>query len=127
MKIHQLEVRNFRGFEHQTFHFSDQFTVLIGENGTGKTAILQAVATGVSPILLFWQSDKLKLRPVDIDENDVRHIGYQKGQIPTLEPQYPLVVSCQGFVDKQQISWMWKLLTIKTVRALSMTFLRMNL
>ena len=113
MKIHQLEVINFRGFEHQTFHFSDQFTVLIGENGTGKTAILQALATGVSPILLFWQSDKLKLRPVDIDENDVRHIGYQKGQIPTLEPQYPLVVSCQGFVDKQQISWMWKLLTIK--------------
>jgi predicted ATP-binding protein involved in virulence len=112
MKIHQLEVRNFRGFEHQTFTLSDQFTVLIGENGTGKTAILNALATGVSPLLVFWKADQLRLRTIDIDADDVRHVRYEKGQIPTLEPQYPLVVSCQGVVDANEISWTWKLLMI---------------
>ena len=113
MRIHQLEVRNFRGFEHRTFNLSDQFTVLIGDNGTGKTAILKALSTGVSPLLLVWKSDKVSLRTIDIDEDDVRHLRYHKGQIPTLEPQYPLVIYCQGIVNEQPISWVWRLLEIE--------------
>ena len=112
MKIHQLEVRNFRSFEHKTFNLSKQFTVFIGDNGTGKTAILNALATGVSLPVVLWKDDKLRLRTIDIDADDVRQVRYEKGQIPTLEPQYPLVVSCKGVVDAKDISWTWELLML---------------
>ena len=112
MKIHQLEVRNFRSFEHKIFNLSKQFTVFIGDNGTGKTAILNALATGVSLPVVLWKDDKLRLRTIDIDADDVRQVRYEKGQIPTLEPQYPLVVSCKGVVDAKDISWTWELLML---------------
>ena len=43
MKLRKLRLQNFRGFEDKTFEFSDQFNVLIGDNGTGKTSILMAL------------------------------------------------------------------------------------
>jgi predicted ATP-binding protein involved in virulence len=103
MKIHQLEVRNFRGFEHQTFHFSDQFTVLIGENGTGKTAILDAIAIGAG--CLFSRFDNFENLQRPISDDEVRRVRYEKGQTPTIEPQYPVSVSCIGVVDGSEITW----------------------
>lgn len=57
MRIDRLELRNFKKFEKQTFEFprsfeSDEngsFHVLVGENGAGKTSILDslAIALGV--------------------------------------------------------------------------------
>ncbi len=101
MKIHRLEVRNFRSFEENTFHFSNQFTVLIGDNGTGKTAILDALAVGVGALFLaFNDVDSRHIR-----DDEVRRVRYEKGQTPTIEPQYPVSVSCQGIVDGHEISW----------------------
>jgi predicted ATP-binding protein involved in virulence len=101
MKIHQLEVINFRGFEHQTFHFSDQFTVLIGENGTGKTALIDALAIGADA--LFAGFNEVSSRP--ISDNEVRRVRYEMEQISIIQPQYPVLVSCQGVVDGHEISW----------------------
>jgi len=102
MKIHQLEVRNFRAFEHRIFQFSDQFTVLIGDNGTGKSAILDALAAGLGGLFLaFNDVDSRHIR-----DDEVRRVRYQKGQTPTIEPQYPVSVSCRGIVDGMQITWM---------------------
>jgi len=103
MKIHQLEVRNFRCFEHQTFHFSDQFTILIGDNGTGKTAILTALAIGAG--CLFSRFDNFENLQRPISDDEVRRVRYEKGQTPTIEPQYPVSVSCIGVVDGSEITW----------------------
>ena len=101
MKIHRLEVRNFRGFEHRTFNFPKQFTVLIGDNGTGKTAILDALAVGADS--LFAGFDRVSSRP--ISDEKVRRVRYVMGDIPTIEPQYPVLVSCQGLVDGHKVRW----------------------
>lgn len=53
MKIRQLELQNFRCFDQKTFEFSDQFNVLIGDNATGKTAILDALAIAAGSF--FWE------------------------------------------------------------------------
>ncbi len=37
MRLDQLVVQNFKGFEHKTIHFSPQFNVLSGDNATIKT------------------------------------------------------------------------------------------
>ena len=44
MRLTKLHIENFRGIQQFEIDFLDQFTVLIGENGTGKTSVLDAVA-----------------------------------------------------------------------------------
>ena len=48
MEIRKLVLRNFRGFEFKEIEFRSSFTVAIGDNGVGKSTLLNAlqVATG---------------------------------------------------------------------------------
>lgn len=43
MYIDELELRNFRLFEHRKFSFHRQFNLLIGKNGRGKSSVLRAL------------------------------------------------------------------------------------
>jgi hypothetical protein len=45
MIIHNLHLQNYRGFVDRSFEFNPEFTLLIGENGSGKSAVLRACAT----------------------------------------------------------------------------------
>lgn len=110
MKIRQLELENFRCFEQKTFEFSDQFNVFIGDNGTGKTTTLNALSTGLSILFKFIPGSRA--RNYEIDQDDIRHIKdnirrikYYKGEIPTLERQFPFKVSCQGVINNYELSW----------------------
>jgi len=47
MKIHKLRLKNFRGFEEKIIPFHPHFNVIIGINGTGKTAILEGLCVAI--------------------------------------------------------------------------------
>ncbi len=105
MKIHRLEVTNFRGFDQRTFSLSEQFNVLIGENGAGKTAVLDALAIGAGTLLSSVQSDRVESRY--IKQDDVRRVTYLKDGIVTIEQQFPTRVQCSGLVGGQEHTWAW--------------------
>lgn len=46
MKLERLHLRNFRCFDDLTLEFGKRLTVIIAENGAGKTALLDAIAIG---------------------------------------------------------------------------------
>ncbi|WP_418120018.1 AAA family ATPase [Variovorax sp. 350MFTsu5.1] len=46
MKLERLHLRNFRCFDDLTIDFGKRLTVIIAENGAGKTAVLDAIAIG---------------------------------------------------------------------------------
>ena len=46
MKLERMHLLNFRCFEDLTIEFHDKLTVIVAENGAGKTALLDAVALG---------------------------------------------------------------------------------
>lgn len=48
MQIKKVKIRHFRGIEDETFEF-DNFNILIGDNGTSKTTILEAINYCLSP------------------------------------------------------------------------------
>lgn len=52
MRIDKLTVKNFRGFAEQSFEFNKQFNILIGDNATGKTSILDALSIAMGSFLL---------------------------------------------------------------------------
>lgn len=52
MRIHQLTLSNYRSFgDKVTFNFSNQFSIIAGVNGRGKTAILDGIALLSSRVL----------------------------------------------------------------------------
>jgi predicted ATP-binding protein involved in virulence len=46
MKLKRISLRNFRCFERLEIEFDDRLTVFVGDNGAGKTALLDAIAIG---------------------------------------------------------------------------------
>lgn len=49
MNVKRLDITNFRGIKDLSIEFDPRINVFIGENGTGKTAVLDAIATILSP------------------------------------------------------------------------------
>ncbi|MDM8561590.1 AAA family ATPase [Candidatus Parabeggiatoa sp. HSG14] len=101
MKIDQLTVKNFKGLENKEFNFSPQFNVLNGDNGSGKTAVLDALAVGIGALFLGF--DGISSR--NIQPYEIRSMGYQIGEQFKLEPQPPTIVHCSGEVFGSLMSW----------------------
>ncbi len=55
MRIIQLHLTNFRGYQDTTFGFHPNLTVLVGVNGVGKTSLLDALA-----LLLSWPAARVR-------------------------------------------------------------------
>ena len=51
MKLNKLSLTNFRCFENRSFDLTSQFNLVIGNNATGKTTILEAVAIAIAQFL----------------------------------------------------------------------------
>ena len=64
LKLVEIELQNFRLFEHIKVQFDDKLTVLISENGAGKTAFLEGIAKAltilthkITTITPYWGDD----------------------------------------------------------------------
>lgn len=51
MNINNITIDNFRGFEHKFFEFDPKMNVILGDNTTGKTTLLQAVQIALGAFL----------------------------------------------------------------------------
>jgi len=60
IKIKEISIKNFRGFENLELEFQPDLTVLIGENGAGKTAILDCLAILLTVLQEYIQYRELK-------------------------------------------------------------------
>lgn len=60
MKLHQLAIKNLRGYGEATFKFDDRFTLLVGINGVGKTTILEALKVCLSHMLPKFANSQSK-------------------------------------------------------------------
>ncbi|MDR0356731.1 MAG: AAA family ATPase, partial [Deltaproteobacteria bacterium] len=56
MKLESLKLRNFRCFADLLINFDERLTVLVGRNGSGKTAVLDALAYYLEKICLGFTS-----------------------------------------------------------------------
>lgn len=108
MIVHSVTLENFKHFEKETFCFNSRFTVLIGNNATGKSSILEAVAVFAGAYLLGFSGVSKR----HIKQSEVRQQYITVGEIETLEAQYPTKVSGIGSLlfsetnlDAQNLKW----------------------
>ena len=74
MRLDRITLNNFRCFKNLEVEFHPRLTVLVGENGAGKTAILDGIAAGLSPILRHLSSanQRLSAAGAGIKDTDFR-------------------------------------------------------
>ncbi|WP_377110123.1 N-6 DNA methylase [Pseudoalteromonas sp. R86517] len=70
IKVSKVKLTNYRGYKDFTVPLHESLTVLVGENGAGKTSILEAVACGLGPFLTAMPEAKGRL----IRKSDI-HVG----------------------------------------------------
>lgn len=71
MKIVSLDIHNFRGIEAANFTFHDRLNIFIGENGSGKSTVLNCLAILLSR--LTWRVISRKSNGRLFTEDDVHH------------------------------------------------------
>ncbi len=93
MQIHEIKLKNFRLFADFTCKFDPRLTVLVAENGGGKSAILDGICIAFGPYLAQFQPDQV--RP--IFKSDVRtHITNRF--LGKIQKHYPTLIATQAAI-----------------------------
>lgn len=96
MLIQRLKLRNFRAFEELTVELNPKLSVIVGQNGTGKTTILEAAAIAAGT--LFYHLDGVA--NYGIKSRDAHYKYFAMGSVIDVQPQYPVEISAWGTVDR---------------------------
>ena len=85
MWFQALRVKDFRMFDEKEIVFNPQFNVLIGDNGSGKTAVLEALAIAINSYVSVYEGRNV--RP--IRKEDIRRISFDRHIESLLNLQRP--------------------------------------
>lgn len=101
MRIDSLTIRNFRCFSERTFHLAPSFNLLVGENASGKTAVLEALSVAMGSLFLGIRGyGERHLR-----HGDARLQLFVHGPEITVDATYPVEVEAAGEVDGRAAEW----------------------
>jgi predicted ATP-binding protein involved in virulence len=88
--ISKLEVNNFRCFNDLAIDFDKRLTVIVAENGGGKTAVLDAISIVLGKLVDQLTTADVRLRSgVDLKDTDFRRIvSSSRGRIRTVSEEF---------------------------------------
>ncbi len=111
MRIDRLRIKNFKAFDDREFTFPEQFTVLIGDNGTGKTSVLDTLAIAAGSYLLGIDG----VAAIAIEKDEIRRVSYDR---QSFEYQFPVQIEAVGKIYETELRWLRSLeyLTGRTTR-----------
>ena len=93
MRLEKLRLENFRCYEALDIGFDPQMTVIVGDNGKGKTAIFDAIAIAFAPFLEAFGQQGRKISVKDIRRVLVKGDGVH---IDRMERRYPVVIKLEA-------------------------------
>ena len=104
MRIDKLYLQNFRCYDELKLEFDKNMTVIVGENGKGKTAILDALAISLEPYLRA-----LGCKGRNMGERDVRRIKDAGDESITrilrMKSKYPVTIKVEGENAGEAMTW----------------------
>src|SRR5713101_7568155 len=106
MRIDRLTVQNFKKFAEQTFALHPQFTLLIGENGSGKTTVLDALAVSLAVWLVEVPDTSLNSSRRNIVPREIRLEPSRTGDRIQFRERFPVLVQATGQLgDQESVTW----------------------
>lgn len=101
MKINEITIKNFRGFEDFHAELNPELTVFIGNNGSGKSTVLDAISISIGTF--FSGLDGVP--GTGINKEDVTCKSFDMGTVIDLQHQYPSVINARGEVCGETMEW----------------------
>lgn len=97
MNLKQLRTRNYRRFAEFEIDFDPELTVIAARNGQGKTSVLEAIATALSPFVGAFDQGK----STQIERTDARFA--QVGEGFETEQQFPVTI--EAALNSPALHW----------------------
>ena len=122
MKLKKIRITNYRCFKEADIDFDNHTTLIVGKNGAGKTAILDAVAVAVSTFLLGIDGGVSR----SISKDDARYEFHDLDGTVDPQHQFPVNIESTGdCLDNHDVKWVRSLnsesgnTTVKEARELT--------
>jgi predicted ATP-binding protein involved in virulence len=104
MRIDRLEIKNFKKFSDYTLDLHPQFTLLVGDNGTGKTTLLDALAIAAGVWLV---KSPESIPPRNILPDEIRLKAVKAGDRVSFIKCKPVKIRATGSIsEKDNVSWL---------------------
>lgn len=113
MKLEQVRIKNFKGIEECQIDFEEGFNLLIGDNGYGKTSILEAISVGLGGFIADLPDVSAKNFTMDEVRVVLEHTGegsFHRGYMT------PVEVLCKAKVEGEIFEWLRKKKSVKASR-----------
>ncbi len=105
MNIKNIRLKNFRGYKELDLSFDAKFNLIIGDNGSGKTAILEALTVAIGSFFLGIRNVNSR----NILEKDIHIRNFDDNE----EYLFPVKVKAEGEINQQTFEWTRELSGIK--------------
>ena len=122
MKLKKVKIINYRCFKEAEIDFDEHTTLIVGKNGAGKTAILDAVAVAISTFLLGIDVGVSR----SISKDDARYEFHDLDGTVDPQHQFPVNIESIGdILDNYNVKWVRSLnsesgnTTVKEARELT--------
>jgi predicted ATP-binding protein involved in virulence len=102
VRIDRLTVQNFNGFELNEFEFNPRFNLVVGDNATGKTSVLDALSIAVGSWFLGLRG---YAKAPGIGSDRVRVVAHPYQDSWSFDKQFPARIAAQGFVMGTSLAW----------------------
>ena len=102
MRIDRLTLTNYKGFASCVFDLNPRFNLIVGDNATGKTSVLDALVVAMDSWFIGMKVGEM-IGAIDNDE--VRVATHRYEDSVSFERQFPSRVEACGLVMGQELSW----------------------
>ncbi|MGL6173416.1 MAG: AAA family ATPase, partial [Cellulosilyticaceae bacterium] len=102
MILNRATIYNFKGIEEETLTFNGSFNLIIGDNGIGKTSILEAISIGLGGFIAGIEG----INAVNFSKDDIRMKSEPMGDGSyNIEYMTPTAITCEVACNDKAYKW----------------------
>jgi len=105
MRIDQIDIENFKCFDHLSMSLEPRFTLLVGDNGAGKTTVLDALAVAASIWLVDPPDSSLVNSRRGILPSEIRLEPVTSGDRTQFVERKPVRIRSVGEIGGAEVEW----------------------
>jgi predicted ATP-binding protein involved in virulence len=102
VQIQHLTIKNFKKFRECRIDFDPSFNLLVGDNASGKTSLLDALAIALDAWFLGMRTAE---KAAGIDGDHAHYLTFPQPDSTTFEKQFPIRIEAKGLVQGQPVLW----------------------
>lgn len=101
MFLKSMVLHNFRCFSDLEVKFNHRLTVVVGNNGAGKSTVLEVAAIAAGTLTAAMDG----LTNYGIKKSDAHYKCFNLGSTIDVQPQFPIEITSTGDIDGKEIAW----------------------